>query len=454
MESKKNKVKLMKAVSQLKEADYSREPELKEIYQRLSRGRRQFAEIFEKNIKAVMQISSLDLAMQHQTEKIVDISRNVERASQAIFGTGAAGRSNSQHEELTNNIIQISTETGEVYGKIESGQEELTDIKEISERTIALSRQMQENMNVLIQMIENMDEVIKGISSISKQTDLLALNASIEAARAGESGRGFAVVAGRIRELAEETQALTGSMDGFVEGIKNASKDTVNSVHGTIEALDSMTDKIDHVWHLNDENEKHVSKVNESMGAIAAVSEELSRSMAEMEHQLVDSTDIMRKVSQDLKRTTMPVADIEKTLDDTVKQMGSLAEDAFYHLENREFAGYMKNAISAHHAWLNNLGQMVQQRTVIPLQLDAAKCGFGHFYYAMKPAIPAILPIWEGLGAKHKRFHQFGAEVMEALSKSDYAKAEQVFREAEIYSGELISDMEQMYKIAERGELS
>ena len=43
---------------------------------------------------------------------------------------------------------------------------------------------------------------------------------------------------------------------------------------------------------------------------------------------------------------------------------------------------------------------------------------------------------------------------MEALSKSDYAKAEQVFREAEIYSGELISDMEQMYKIAERGELS
>ncbi len=77
---KKNTV-LMKAVSELKEADYSGNPELNRIYRRLLGGRKQFAEIFEKNIKAVMQISSLDLTMHHQTEKILDISRNVEKAT-------------------------------------------------------------------------------------------------------------------------------------------------------------------------------------------------------------------------------------------------------------------------------------------------------------------------------------------------------------------------------------
>ena len=51
----------MKAVSELKATDYSKEPELNRIYQRLSNGRKQFAEILEKNINAVMQISSLDL---------------------------------------------------------------------------------------------------------------------------------------------------------------------------------------------------------------------------------------------------------------------------------------------------------------------------------------------------------------------------------------------------------
>ena len=60
---------LMQAVSQLKAADYSAEPELSGIYQRLSTGRKQFAELFEKNINAVMQISSLDLTMQHQTDR-------------------------------------------------------------------------------------------------------------------------------------------------------------------------------------------------------------------------------------------------------------------------------------------------------------------------------------------------------------------------------------------------
>ena len=83
---KKNTV-LMKAVSELKEADYSGNPELNRIYRRLLGGRKQFAEIFEKNIKAVMQISSLDLTMHHQTEKILDISRNVEKATEAIFGS-------------------------------------------------------------------------------------------------------------------------------------------------------------------------------------------------------------------------------------------------------------------------------------------------------------------------------------------------------------------------------
>lgn len=446
MNIRKGKATLMKAVSELKETDYSKEPELGKIYRRLFNGRQQFAEVFEKNIKAVMQISSLDLTMQHQTEKIMDISRRVTRATETIFGT-SAGSSNSQHEELTNTIIKVSEKTDDVYRKIEAGQSELTVIKELSDQTIAVSREMQKDMDELLNIINHISSVVAGIDSISLQTNLLALNASVEAARAGEAGRGFAVVAGEIRELAEETQKMTKSMESFVDNMKNASQKSAKSSSGTIDSLASMTERIKNVWELNNESQQYVSNINESISSIAAVSEEISSSMAEMENQLKDSTNFMQQVGEELQEAAKPVVDIEKTLDETVKQMGDMTKDAFFHLEKQEFAEYMKNAISSHHAWLGNLRKMVDSRTITPLQLDSSKCGFGHFYYAMTPDIPGVLPIWEGLGPKHQKFHKYGSSVMNAINNGDYMEAERIYYEAENYSRELIADMEKILQI-------
>ncbi|MCI8787246.1 MAG: hypothetical protein HFI84_11440 [Eubacterium sp.] len=438
---------LVNAVAELKSADYSREPELNAIYQRLVRSREQFVELLEKNVKAVMQISSLDLTMQHETDKILAISNNVEQATESLFGS--SGSSNNQQEELTNTIVGVSEEVAEVYKKIEDCQRELTGIRDLSSQTIQISSEMQTDMDNLLDVINRMSEVIAGIDSISLQTNLLSLNASIEAARAGSAGRGFAVVAAEIRGLAAKTQELNGNMGTFVEEIKNASQKSASSAKETVNALGMMTEKIGTIWSLNDESQNHVSKVNDSMGSITAVSEEISSSMAEMEHQLRDSTDFMRSVSQELKTATEPVVEIEKTLDDSVKQMGVMSEDSFFRLKNSEFAKHIHNAITAHKTWLKTLENIAKKRSIMPLQLDSTKCGFGHFYYAMTPNTPEIRPIWNALGDKHKRFHKYGGEVIQALNNADYPMAEQLCAEAKDFSRELISDMEQILKIAE-----
>ena len=49
--------------------------------------------------------------------------------------------------------------------------------------------------------------------------------------------------------------------------------------------------------------------------------------------------------------------------------------------------------------------------------------------------------------AKHKKFHSFGTDAMKAIFNEDYSRAESIYREAEKYSEDLISDMKKILKI-------
>lgn len=461
----KSEMNLVQAMAGMQPADYSKIPELGAVYQRLLNGREGFKDILDKDLKGVMQISSLDLVLKQRTDEMDAIVHDVADSSEIIFKAAeetadAAGIVAGQHEELTNTIIKASEETKDVYEKIEAGQQELTDIRNLSNQTIEVSKEMQKDMDELFEVINHMNEVIAGINSISSQTNLLALNASIEAARAGEAGKGFAVVAEEIRKLAEETQKLTGNMGKFVEGIRNASEKSAKSATNTIDALGVMTEKIGMVWEINEENQNNVSKVNNDISSLAAVSEEISSCMTEMETQsaniqeqceeLKNDAVNMREVSGILKAATEPVEELEKVLDEAVKKMGGLSLDPFYQLNGQDFAKYISNAIDAHKVWLDNLKKMVASRMVMPLQLDAAKCGFGHFYYAIQPTDPAVRGIWDGLESKHKKFHNFGSQAVKALFDEDYNSAEQICREAEDYSKELIADLERIRQILGR----
>jgi len=453
---------LLSSISELKEADYGKKSaDLEQIYRRLITGRTQFEDVMSKIFDSLMQISSLDLALSSHSKLIQQVSESVSTATGLIHQASSKASSvsstvSAQHEDLTNTIIAVSEASGSVYQKIDEGQQELTATKSLSDSTITVSKEMQQDMNQLSDIINQMNNVIAGINSISSQTNLLALNASIEAARAGEAGKGFAVVAEEIRQLADETQKLTASMGHFVTDIHTASEKSVKSVDMTIESLQTVTQKISHVWELNEDNRKNVETITNNISSLASLSEEISSSIIELESRssdienqcgvLHEDTEKLQKHGKDIDNITAPLETIEAALDESAKVMGTMTKDAFYRLEDKNFAEYIEKAITAHKNWLGTLGRIVKEKTILPLQINDRKCGFGHFYYAMNPTNPEMIKLWKELGEKHKKFHAYGKQTLDALFDEDYSKAERIYEEADQYSRKLIQDLETIKK--------
>ena len=112
--------------------------------------------------------------------------------------------------------------------------------------------------NSVINEVKKTDDILRFVSDVAANSNLLGLNAAIEAARAGEHGRGFAVVAEEIRKMAVNSAEAVNDI-----------KDILNNIRKEVEILKNKVEENSSMAERQATATQEIAKAMESLAASA-----------------------------------------------------------------------------------------------------------------------------------------------------------------------------------------
>ena len=224
---------------------------------------------------------------QETTHRSGTVAENSGAASQNVQTAAAAA------EELSASIGEISRQLSETTGTVGRATETVgaTNVK----------------IESLAEGAQRIGDVVRLISEIAEQTNLLALNATIEAARAGEAGKGFAVVASEVKSLASQTARATEEIGAQVGSIQSSTTEAVDAIRAIGEIIE---------------------EVNNTTSAIAAAVEEQGSATAEISRSVTDAASGTSAVAEHAAEVNAAADQTNDSASEVLASVETLAADS------------------------------------------------------------------------------------------------------------------------------
>ncbi|WP_084645929.1 methyl-accepting chemotaxis protein [Marinimicrobium agarilyticum] len=261
-----------------------------------------------------------------EAPRLRKLAESADDNGQAL--TGAAGTFASTSEEVTATleaelvpgaaeVARLSSQVATSLRQCEAGSESvLGNIRAISHSEQRLGSAIGE----LQAQLESVVNVISVIADISKQTNLLSLNAAIEAARAGVHGAGFAVVAEEVRRLAHHTTEATDEVAQIIDRFRQEVTQLTEAGHQMQGAVC--------------DGEQGVTQLRTELGSVRSAMDQLDGQVSGMATGISQIGQAIGDLNQQVHTVSHAAADLRSS----AQQMGTLG-DAVHHQSDRLLEG-------------------------------------------------------------------------------------------------------------------
>lgn len=282
---------------------------------------RELTEAAQQGTQSINMMAQSTVAM---TEHADEQNSNVNNLQEIIQNL------RDKMQALYDGAIAMDLVAAESAQSTVTGQEKITSAIEVMKN---ISEQVHSSVEVVGNLGKRSDEIgeiVKTISAIADQTNLLALNAAIEAARAGEHGRGFAVVADEVRKLAEQSSVAAANISELIASIQQDTAAAVESIshgnEGVKEGMDSVQATEEAFKSIGTQVEKLAMNVVDSMIQIEEVnthSDEISEAVNRTQEISQQSSENATSISAAAEEQTAMISEISEAS----KNLSRLAED-------------------------------------------------------------------------------------------------------------------------------
>ena len=262
---------------------------------------------------------------------VQDVSQSTIRQNDGVESSGTGVLKMTERIRIISentNVVAVDTEQ-----TLASANISINNLKNVTDQMKTISNaniQTQQTILNLHDKSVEIDNMVKSITAIADQTNLLSLNAAIEAARAGEHGKGFAVVADEVRKLAEESRQAANEITLIIATIQ---EQTANAVT-VVKTVNEEVEKGIHVTsETNDtfiEVASSLKETNSQMIVLNRLSDEIAASALDITVTMNEVIDSVQQSS--VKFTEMMAATEEQAASSeevaaSAQTLGSVSEE-------------------------------------------------------------------------------------------------------------------------------